>query len=95
MKPIARRNDLDLSLAGKLRYGLAGILGWDFELPNLGGSRCDGAQRSDDDCSAHRSTNPIASHAPSFIMHPYRMIVRPLLILDQKTDDGTYFPMAI
>ena len=66
VKLIARRDDLYLGLAGELGYGSAGVLGWNIELPDLSIYRRDPAQRSNRNRATHKSTNPVAPHAPSF-----------------------------
>jgi hypothetical protein len=64
-------------------------------LPNLGVSGRDAAQGGEKDRPTRHSTNTIAGHFPSLFSHPYRMIMRPLLILAQMTDGDPFFPTAI
>ena len=88
MKLVARRHDLDLSLAGKFGYGLSGVLGWNVELPNLGESRCDVKQRDNHNCCEHPLHIYVRSPRPLLLLSILAGTARPLLILAQMTDDG-------
>ena len=94
MELVARRDKLDMRLTRKLRYGLAGILRWDIEMPDLGGCRHSSAERDNRYCGATRCLLTPAPQAPLLLLCTLGDEVGPLLILDQMSDERPHFPMA-
>jgi len=68
MKLIARRDDLDPRLARKFRYGLAGILRWNIEMPDLSECRRAPAERRKRNCGATHCTLTTAPQAPLLLL---------------------------
>jgi len=94
MELVARRDELDMRLARKLRYGLAGILRWNIEMPDLGGGRRTSAEHRYRKCGATRCSLTPAPQAPLLLLCTLGDEVGPLLIRDQMSDERLHFPTA-